>query len=1088
MHEVNFGWLVLGYLATLIGVTRTVPTVEEVAWSFEQGQKFYASGAYDQAIDKYAEIIAIESQLLETEEIEYSIGDVTAPVQDASRYQAGNSHLKIAEEQFFLGRSRRSEKERQEYAEKGRENLEQAIHFFAEAEKHTQVPKLKELARNRIVQAWYKVGDYQRTIEEGRALIEKYPESSYVLVAMYDIGWAYYELEEYEQSVATFKALVERFPDGYKSDRALFQIGENYYKQEQYEEALPYFQRLVERAQLDQLTDKEIAKMRREKIAGLVDETGLELALKSQIKVGACHAELGQYDQAASAYRSVVGLFTNERLLAEEAYRRMADMYYEAGDFERSVQTYRSAIDEVTDPVFRARMHSLLAERYYNDGRYAKAIEEYRLYIKAYADVAGRAGFGLDEASYKIGRSFFDMAEAERGRGDTAAAASNYGRAIAEYEKVLEEYPDSWLNLACMFSIGLCQQMIDTEESRAQALARFHNLVEEYPHEEYAQSAFFQIARIHYNRKEYARAIEVYREIIDQYGDFSQVDMVYFEMGISQRRGAAKEDAVASFLKVRPSSDLYSKALQEASQLLMAMEEFDRALEILQEGAKVTADDRGKAQNHYLQGKAFVGKEAYAEAIPHFDRVLALSADPQILESSLYSRGVCYLSLEQYARAEEDLEQLTQAENAKVRRSAQRMLGMVRIRQQKEAQAIFNYQVLAEEAADEAEKAEYLLLLAELYHGLGRNEESAEVARQTIDLPLEDLRAGGGTYSVKERAFYLLGDTYLQKGQFTSVVEVYSKALALYPDGHYAADMVFAIGSAHFELGELNRAVAVLEAFIDRYPDNPNLPHAYYIVGYSYFNQTQFEPAAASFAEAKRFTEREFVVDALYRAGESYFNLGQFDRALNLYREILEKHPHAEEADDALYNMGWAQLELQREDQAIASFEELVTRYPASEFSPNAQFSIGDYYYNKQDYAKALSAYETVLARYPDDPLAEKVPKLVADLREIMAYLDYEQAMVPFRVAMDSKNPAELTREKFGETIPLLREIVDKYPGTETQIGSLVNLGICYESLSRWKEAVAVYERVSQGSGSQVSPDAQRFAQAHKDWIVANRL
>ena len=41
------------------------------------------------------------------------------PVQDASRYQAGNSHLKIAEEQFFLGRSRRSEKERQEYAGKG---------------------------------------------------------------------------------------------------------------------------------------------------------------------------------------------------------------------------------------------------------------------------------------------------------------------------------------------------------------------------------------------------------------------------------------------------------------------------------------------------------------------------------------------------------------------------------------------------------------------------------------------------------------------------------------------------------------------------------------------------------------------------------------------------------------------------------------------------------------------------------------------------------------------------------------------------------------------------------------------------------
>jgi len=521
----------------------------------------------------------------------------------------------------------------------------------------------------------------------------------------------------------------------------------------------------------------------------------------------------------------------------------------------------------------------------------------------------------------------------------------------------------------------------------------------------------------------------------------------------------------------------------------MAMEDFDRALGILQEGAEVAANDREKAQNHYLQGKAFVGKEAYTEALLHFDRVLALSADPQVLESSLYSRGVCYLSLEQYARGEEDLAQLVEAENAKVRRSAQRMLGMARIRQKKDAQAIFNYQALLEEATDEGEKAEYLLLLAELYHGLGRNEEAAEVARQTIDLPLENLGAGEGSYSVKERAYYLLGDTYLQRGQFASVVEVYAKALEIYPAGYFAADMAFAVGSAYFELGELDRAVAVLEAFIDRYPESPNLPYAHYFAGYAYFNQTQFEPAAALFAAmAKRFTEQGFVVDALYRAGESYFNLGQFDQALNFYQEILEKHPRAAEADDALYNLGWTQLELKWEDEAIASFEELVGHYPDSEFSSNAQFSIGDYYYNKQDYARALSAYETVLSRYPDDPLAEKVPQLVAGLREIMAYMDYEKAMVSFRVAMDSENPAKLTREKFAETIPLLKEIIDKYPGTESQIGALVNLGICYENLSRWKDAVALYERVDQEPGSHVTPDAQRFAQTHKDWIVANRL
>ncbi len=1082
----KLGLLILIYLSSFIIATQKVPTADDVKWSFEQAQKFYASGAYDQAVDKYAQVIGIKSRLLDTSGIQYSIGEITAPVMDASLYQTGNSYFKMAKDQFEFSHQALNDQKRQDHENRAREYIEKSVYFFRETENQTQIYDLKVMSRNRIIQAWYELGDYGQTIQESQYLIEHYPESEYVINAMYEIGWSYYRMGEYEKSVEAFKQLVESFPSGYQRDRALFQIGESYYNREEYREAIPFYQSLVESARIDQLTDEEIARMRREKIAGLVDETMLELALKSQIKIGSCYAALGDYEKAAQTYRSVVGLFTKEGALAEEAYRRLADMYYQAGDFERSVQTFRTAIDEVSDPFFRARMQSLLAERYYNDGRYEEAIREYRLYIKAYSDVAIQAGFGPDEAGYKIGRSFYEMGQERDRVGMSEEAGMNYRKAIDQYNMILQDYPLSRLKTACLFNVALSYQVIDNEETREEALERFRAIVKNYPEGEYAQSSLFQIARIYYDRKDYGEAITVYKQIVEDYGNSARLDVAYFELAIAQRDGGMGEESVSNFIKVGKGSSLYFKAVQEASQLLISMKEYDRALEILNEGLVIAEDDNERSRYFYLQGKALLGKESYAEAILRFNEVLSLTNDPQIVESGLYSRGISYLNLGQYREAEQDLAQLVRSDDVKIRTSAQRMLGMARIRQRKEAEAIVNYRSLvAEETTDPAEKAEYLLLLAELYHGLNSNEEAEQVARQVIALPLEDLRVEQGTYYIKERAYYLLGDTYVRRRDPESLIDIYSKALELYPKGYYASDMEFTLGTSYFELGQLKQAADTFEGFISKYPNNANIPYAYYYMGYSYFNQTDFETSARIFTEmAKRFPRHEMTTDAIYRAGESYFNLGQFEKALEFYQEVLRDYPNSEQADDTLYNMGWASLELDRGDVAIGYFKQLIEQFPNSDFSPNAQFTIGDYYYNRQDYELALEAYENMANRYPDNPLAERIPELTKNLREIMAYLEYEKAMIPFREAMSSKDPG-----KFSETISLFEEILDKYPGTESEIGALINMGMCYESLSRWKDAIKVYDRVQEEyERGRTTPEAHTFAKVHRDWITANRL
>ena len=58
-------WLTISLILGVAVGTRFVPTAGELRAAFEQGQRFYASGAYEQAIDRYRRVTRSESGLLD---------------------------------------------------------------------------------------------------------------------------------------------------------------------------------------------------------------------------------------------------------------------------------------------------------------------------------------------------------------------------------------------------------------------------------------------------------------------------------------------------------------------------------------------------------------------------------------------------------------------------------------------------------------------------------------------------------------------------------------------------------------------------------------------------------------------------------------------------------------------------------------------------------------------------------------------------------------------------------------------------------------------------------------------------------------
>ena len=106
-----FFWILTALAGGVAFSTRFVPTEEDLRTTFEEAQRLYAAGDYEQAIEKYTAIAQTQSTLLNVETVEVTIGEITSSIGDVALYQSGNAYLKMAEE--ALRRADRSEDEKE---------------------------------------------------------------------------------------------------------------------------------------------------------------------------------------------------------------------------------------------------------------------------------------------------------------------------------------------------------------------------------------------------------------------------------------------------------------------------------------------------------------------------------------------------------------------------------------------------------------------------------------------------------------------------------------------------------------------------------------------------------------------------------------------------------------------------------------------------------------------------------------------------------------------------------------------------------------------------------------------------------------
>jgi TolA-binding protein len=1053
--------LIAGAIAAGAIGARFFPTEEMLQDRFALGQKYYAANDHENAVQVFTQIEKTPNfALLNVDSIGVTIGELTLPIRAAATYQLGNSYRNVG--RALLARSKNAAEEGDSLV--AAQRLAEARAAFAAgkdfyrrlAEGRERAPEnMRVMALYQISRASYQMEDYAAVVRETAEMLERFPGGEYEEEALYDAGWARYHLGEYPEAIAVFGRLLARSRDALKTDRALFQTGESYFALEQYEQARAYYQKLVGKYDFSALSDRELQEMKAQRLRGLVQETTRELVAKAQIRIGDAFAAEKDIPAAIAAYSLVPRRYPQEELLVQKSFDNMADMVLEQQGARAGVAVLRRAIEQVADPYFRGRVQLKIARILYQERDFRGAIDEYAVYQKAYGALAAAIGVGLDQVDFLI-------AEAHRELAGQQEAEQHFPSAREHYQKVLDRRPASALVPEALYGLGQARYGLGDWAGAGEAFAA---VAAQYPQTALAPHALSWQGRAAFAAGDPQEALALYQRLIRDYPESPLADQAWKDQGLVYKALGRLDQAIEAFSRVRRASPSWSKVQAEAGDLLLAagrLEEIETRFDLAGAIAAAQGDPETLAELLYIEGRLAQARGARQEEVDYLTRALGHSHNGQLRAFAHFFRGLARYHLGAAADAAgdslgaaahleaavADLDQLLAAEAPPTLRGvAYRTRGVALTRLARAEEAVRTYELLIQTAATPEERAEFELMLMELYYDQGRLDRTEEAARGLI--AARPALADTARRATVERAYVVLASLLFEQERYGEVFEVAQQALERFPQSAERPALTSVAARSLFVLDRYEEAGAAFERFLAAYPGHPEAPSAYYQLGYCREVLGQYEQAAEAFgALAARYPADPLAPDALYRRGENLYNITRFPEALEAYLRVGDQYPQSPFAEKALYSAGWTYMDLNREEESIATMERLVAAYPEGEYSRYAQYSIGDYYYSRQEFERARQAYRQVVRRYPGTAEAQKAGGLLAELEEDLASQAYDAVL------------AEFERGDYERAARGFAGIYEQYPGSYAALAALANQGVALEHLGNRSEARGAYEKI----------------------------
>ncbi len=554
------------------------------------------------------------------------------------------------------------------------------------------------------------------------------------------------------------------------------------------------------------------------------------------------------------------------------------------------------------------------------------------------------------------------------------------------------------------------------------------NFINKYPESPYINSAWFEIGKNQFEKRQYLRTIRSYNNVDrNELSEQDRIELSY-QNGFANLMEDNIEAALSEFESVRRTNNLYSKpATYYWAHIQYLNENYEGALN----GFRELNNDPSYSQVIPIYvSHIYYKQEKYSEVVNYTTSIIN---DVQEEHKTELSRivGDSYFHLKEFDKAIPYLETYFAGGSPKTREE--------------------NY------------------ILGYCYYRTGRFGDAA---------PLLEQASAGDENEMTQNALYHLADCYLKLDQKEKAKTAFSAASELDFNPQIKEDALFSYAKLTYELSysPFNETIKAFDRYISEYPNSSRNAEAYRILVDVYMVTRNYRDAIASIEKINNKTPE--VLKAYQRVtfyrGQELFSAGAFDEAIKYFDLSLDNGSYNRDLKSrAQYWKSEALYRLGDFNAAVLAFNR-YQQNPASKGSQealSADYSLGYAYLKTDDPEAAFRHFQKYIANNSN----ERSPKIADAFNRLGDYyflkMNYDRAAENYRQAYNMKMYeadyallqlafCEGLQRKQQDKINKLQQLLADFPQSDYTDDALYELGRANERLGNNTQAVQQYQRL----------------------------
>jgi len=210
----------------------------------------------------------------------------------------------------------------------------------------------------------------------------------------------------------------------------------------------------------------------------------------------------------------------------------------------------------------------------------------------------------------------------------------------------------------------------------------------------------------------------------------------------------------------------------------------------------------------------------------------------------------------------------------------------------------------------------------------------------------------------------IYADYLTATNKFIAAIDQYRKITAT----NLIENATFLIGDNYMQAGQYENASTAYMNFVDRFPDSELVPQAKFSIG-----EAQMQ--------AQKYAEAEKTFNSIISGGLSETNpvlpYAQLQIAFckyymddtvgmsNALAKVIEKYPVSSEAGDAYYWIGYLLRNTTAYNEAAETYKTLIENFPNHSYASEAAYLAGESYALGNNFAKSLEALKFAFNKFP---------------------------------------------------------------------------------------------------------------------------